>query len=488
MSKTSSSWFEVSKAGLSKLLEKKGKGFAALELIQNALDQNVTFVKVETQKEGQWATISVEDDDPEGFKDMSHAFTIFAESEKKPDPSKRGRFNLGEKLVLALCKEAEISSTKGTVVFNAAGRSEIAVLKRPSGSKFKGTIKMTNAEYDEMLDTIKLVIPTVETTVNGVPIAPKQLVHTFEASLQTEFADDEGVLRRTVRKTKVDLYEVGPNEKAMIYEMGIPVVESGDKWHYNVMQRVPLSMERDNVTPAYLQDLRVHVLNAMREDIDAADVNDAWVRDAAKDEKVDEAAVRTIMDIRFGEKRVVFDPSDPEANSIAMSKGYTVIYPKMLSKEEWTQVRKAKAAKPAGQVTASPKPFSEEGEPLDFIPEDEWTPAMDQFSVFLADFSSSKMGFPVTIRYTNEAKWKDSEGHRVAATYGSREITWNLRSVSLKNKTAVFDVLIHELAHEYSSNHLSHQYYEALSKLGAKLTSFALESPASFKMFTSDSE
>jgi hypothetical protein len=98
------------------------------------------------------------------------------------------------------------------------------------------------------------------------------------------------------------------------------------------------------------------------------------------------------------------------------------------------------------------------------------------------------MGFPVSVKYTNEAKWKDSEGHRVAATYGGRQIIWNLRSISLKNKTAVFDVLIHELAHEYSSNHLSHVYYDALSRLGAKLSAYALEKPEEFKMFTSASE
>jgi hypothetical protein len=488
VSKTSNNWFDVSRGGLAKLIEKKGKGFAALELLQNGWDQNVSFVDIKTSKEGQWVVLSVEDDDPEGFKDMSHAFTLFAESEKKPDPTKRGRFNLGEKLVLALCKEAEISSTKGTVVFNSAGRSEISVLKRATGSMFKGTLRMTNDEYGDMLNTIKRVLPTVKTTLNGVILPIRPVLRSFEAPLQTELSDSDGVIRRTIRKCVVNIHEVYPGEEAFIYEMGIPVVSTGDKYHYDVQQRVPLSMERDNVTPSYLQDLRVHVLNAMQDSIDSTDVNDAWVRDAAKDEKVSSDAVRTIMDLRYGDKRVVFDPSDLEANSIAMSKGYTVVYPKMMSKEEWTQVRAAQAIKPAGQVTASPKPFSESGEPLNFIPEDEWTQEMLQFFTFVHRFAVDKMGFPVSVKYTNEAKWKDSEGHRVAATYGGRQIIWNLRSISLKNKTAVFDVLIHELAHEYSSNHLSHVYYDALSRLGAKLSAYALEKPEEFKMFTSASE
>jgi hypothetical protein len=43
---------------------------------------------------------------PGRVRDLSHAFTLFAESVKKGDAEKRGRFNLGEKLVLALCDEA----------------------------------------------------------------------------------------------------------------------------------------------------------------------------------------------------------------------------------------------------------------------------------------------------------------------------------------------------------------------------------------------
>lgn len=109
-------WFTVDKAGLAKLLEKKGKAFALFELIQNAWDTDArkVRVKVEPIPGRPLATLYVEDDHPEGFKNMAHAFTLFAESEKKGDPSKRGRFNLGEKLVLALCERAEIISTKGS--------------------------------------------------------------------------------------------------------------------------------------------------------------------------------------------------------------------------------------------------------------------------------------------------------------------------------------------------------------------------------------
>ncbi len=79
---------------------------------------------------------------PEGFKDLSHAFTLFADSNKKADPGKRGRFNLGEKLVLAICDQATISTTKGTIHFEDSERRASRSRRQP-GSLFEGVIRMT---------------------------------------------------------------------------------------------------------------------------------------------------------------------------------------------------------------------------------------------------------------------------------------------------------------------------------------------------------
>lgn len=60
------------------------------------------------------ALLEVTDDSPEGFADLTHAYTLFAESAKKGDPLKRGPFNLGEKLVLAISDTVQIATTTGT--------------------------------------------------------------------------------------------------------------------------------------------------------------------------------------------------------------------------------------------------------------------------------------------------------------------------------------------------------------------------------------
>ena len=120
-------WFEVDKEGLARILERKGKEFALFELIQNAWDEpGVSKVSVTLEYRG-WnkARLVVEDDAPEGFRDLTHAFTLFADSVKKSNPEQRGRFNLGEKLVLAISDKVTIRTTKGGLRFDKDGRHSL---------------------------------------------------------------------------------------------------------------------------------------------------------------------------------------------------------------------------------------------------------------------------------------------------------------------------------------------------------------------------
>ena len=120
-------WFTVDKDGLAKVLGRRGKAFAALELIQNAWDApGATQVEVTLKPAARGRTLLiVEDNSPDGFSDLTHAYTLFKESAKKADPTKRGRFDVGEKLVLAICDCARICTTRGTLMFDEAGRREL---------------------------------------------------------------------------------------------------------------------------------------------------------------------------------------------------------------------------------------------------------------------------------------------------------------------------------------------------------------------------
>lgn len=121
------------------------------------------------------ADVVVEDDAPEGFRDLSHAYTLFAESYKRTEPTQRGQFDLGEKFVLAVCESASVFTTKGTVLFHPTGRTKKPRAKRPRGSVFEGRIRMTREEYPDACDYLRsLLVPEhIVLTFNGDRLLPE---------------------------------------------------------------------------------------------------------------------------------------------------------------------------------------------------------------------------------------------------------------------------------------------------------------------------
>jgi len=479
-----SGWFEVDKEGLAKLLERRDKSFVLFELVQNAWDTNAKNVKVELSPpdDNGDSELRVEDDDPDGFQFLHHAWTLFAESVKKGDPEKRGRFNLGEKLVLAACTTARLITTKGGVSWDLDGRHE-SLGSTEHGSVFTASIKLAKGDYEYAIQQIRSALPPrgVKTTVNGKPLLWRQPVKTFRVQLPTEIADEEGRLRSTRRVTDVEVHKVSPGETASIYEMGIPVVETEDKWHVNIMQKVPLNTDRDNVTPGFLQKVRTAVLNEMFEEITMEDSTDAWVRAATSDKDVRPEAVEKVMEERFGQKRVIVDPSDPEGTKIAMSQGYQVVFPGALSKGEWQNVRNSGAILPAGQVTPSPKPYSPDGRPEKVKPESEWTPDMRRRVDFCKNLFSALVGKLLSVSIVVEPmeSWvANFGGQRLCLNYGKLGKRW----FALPNRDVeVLDLLLHEFVHHTAKDHLSHEMHEHATRLGAKLANLCLDKPEMFE-------
>ena len=292
---------------------------------------------------------------------MAHAYTLFAESYKRGNPEQRGQFNLGEKMVLAVCESASISTTKGTVVFDPdEGRIEKPRQKRERGSVFQGRIKMTREEYPQVCDYLRsLLLPeNVAVTFNGDRLLPRKPLRTFEASLETLVADDQGVMRPRVRKTQVGIYEALPGEVPSLYEMGLPVVETGDKWHVNVGQKVPLNRDRDNVKPAYLQAVRVAVLNA---------AYDLLTTRRGGHRRLVQAGRRRPALLRRGHQAsgpaaVRGEGRRPRPERHRGDEAFPVrrAAPSWSAcrKGEWANVQRAGAVLPAGQICPTAKPYS----------------------------------------------------------------------------------------------------------------------------------
>src|SRR5579859_6601116 len=154
MQRKRSGWVNVDLTGLRKLLSRRGKEFILYELVQNAWDENCTVVDISLPCPHHGITrLVVTDDSPSGFKNLSHAFTLFAESYKKKNAAQRGAFNAGDKFVLAFCEEASIVSTTGGIVFDRRGRC-ITRKHTERGSEFSGLLKLTTAEWEQMCGAV----------------------------------------------------------------------------------------------------------------------------------------------------------------------------------------------------------------------------------------------------------------------------------------------------------------------------------------------
>ena len=355
------SWFDVDRTGLAAILERRGKAFAVNELVQNAWDagaHNVSIVLTPIDGAPQ-AMLIVEDDSAEGFVNLDESFTLFAKSRRAADPLKRGRFCLGEKLVIALCREASIISTTGGIRFDADGTRHRINQTRERGTRFVAVIRMTRSELAEVqTDIARLISPAgVDTIFNGAAILRPVLLATFQAKLPTELADADGNLRRSMRTATVEAF--ASDSSGEILELGIPVCAADWPWRLNVLQKVPLGMERDSVTDAFRRALQVAAVNALADTIDPEQAATPWASEAMGDSRATADAIQHLVTQRFGERPVIAVPGDPIANATAEATGCHVIHGGALSADAWANIRKHQLMPSTSQAFPTPKPSAD---------------------------------------------------------------------------------------------------------------------------------
>ena len=145
-------WFEIDKQGLAELLERRGKGFVLLELLQNAWDQNVTTVEVRSQRDHarRGVLVSLKMMIPRASRTWLTPSLCLRRSTRRRACEARP-VQLGQKLFWPCGADAYIITTKGTVVFNKNGRRTTKRAARDRGSVFHGFIRITPDEYEEAL-------------------------------------------------------------------------------------------------------------------------------------------------------------------------------------------------------------------------------------------------------------------------------------------------------------------------------------------------
>ena len=469
-----SNWFTVDKTGLAKLQHEKDRFFILKELISNSFDEQINRCSVSLEYSDGEVTIEVRDDSLEGFKRLSDAHTLFAESYKKGNVLQRGRFNIGEKLALSLFKEATITSTKGRVIFHKDGTRSQTSTKRDVGTTFSGIIKMTKREMDEIIEQCELIIPPENVTfsVNENLFCRPDVHKVFTQSLPTVDIDDEGNLKSAIRKTEIELFKKGITDVNYICELGIPIVETDICFTINVNQKVPMNKDRDNVSPTYLKKLKTYVLNETAYELDENEAKTSWATEAMENKEVSDEAVVKVIGKRFGEDAVVRDPSDPEANKKAVADGVTVIESGSLPSNAWVHLRRAREndtsfARPAGSVDAYKSPILHAKVGGNLLPEGAWTLGMEEVAKFAEDAHMTVFGESLVVDMF--------DGQGFSATYRKGNLTFYYNVLGkgwfdLKNrKEEIVELIIHEFGHYYASDHLSERYYDGLCRIGARL-------------------
>lgn len=482
---TRNDWFTVDVDGLADLAERRSPAWWIYELLQNAWDEpGVTEVSIDMSpdtKDPDIVHVGVEDNAPAGWANLEEARTLFARSKKSGDPELRGRFNLGEKLFLSICRSARISSTTGSIGFGSDGRvRSYPHQRRDHGTLISAKVMVDPSKLDALATLARQVIPPrgVRTVIAGFEIPERRSIGSVRGSLPTEYAGEDGKLRRTERRTSVVIYPVEPGETPTIFEMGIPVCSHAGDHHIDVCQVVPLGMERDSVTPTYARRLYALVLEAVIDQLDETQTSASWVTqgmDRAKSE-----VVAKTVEKRFGPDAVAFTPSAPESNKEAMAAGRTVIPPGALDREAWAAVRRARNEGFEGLAPSAASEFPTDvehktgGKPP--IEPSEWSTEMQAVAIYAELLAAEILGvYDLRVRFydvdNGYAGWwtKLSEQSRSRPTLSINLGGGMFPTVHNLDRFALDAFLIHEFAHHYADDHLSHAFHDACCRIGARL-------------------
>jgi Histidine kinase-, DNA gyrase B-, and HSP90-like ATPase len=477
-----SSWLEVDIIGLRRTLERKGKAWAIFELVQNSWDTDATQVEVTLTKPNKngMSTLTCRDNAPDGYRDLSEAHTLFGSSSKKADPTKRGRFNAGEKFVLVMCESAKVTSTTGQVAFLTNGkRKENSDIRTEAGTIFEGILEMTEEEWDEVGRQVQLLFPPIPTFYNSAPVPQRNPLKVFEETLPTEVANDRGVLTPRKRRAEVRVYQPLSGETPMIYERGIPVVEVDGKYHVSVEQKIPLNTERDNVTAGYLRNLHAIVLEAMVDFITPEDAVKPWARTAVETGKLSTDALQKVAVKRFGENAVLFDHGDVGSNKEATSKGVNVVSRGAISSEERKAFHSTGVMKKAGEI-AEFKTNPDLKVPENVTDPNNYNDDEKKFVALVEAISPILINHAVKVKIVNDHSF-DAE---VCTRWrkDSFELELNLAFHDVHDWTSNYEIIIHELAHHkvQSNDHLCREFYDTVTNVGAKLAQLAMVQPDLF--------
>ena len=332
--------FSVAATGMAQLHAGRRPEHLIKELIQNSFDENPAICSVTVTAEQHGILVLVEDDGP-GFADIRNAYTLMADTPKRMDPEKRGRFNLGDKEVISISKWATVDTVGWTIRFPEEGGREMLENTRTKGTTITAMMPWHPEQAHDLEEKLGRIRPPTGTiyTVNKRIVKRDPTLRTARGTLPTVVQDSpQGPLRSRTRATDILIIGKHESDQAFIFEMGIPIQPIELPYHVDIMQKVPMPPNRDTVSDAYLRNIYTIVLNAMHGDMPGEQFAEGWVKTAIEQKQVTPEAVKDTIRERYGDKVVTWS-SDTDANLKALDAGYQVLHPRTMSKPELQNMR-----------------------------------------------------------------------------------------------------------------------------------------------------
>ena len=386
-----------------------------------------------------------------------------APTPKRADPTKRGRFNTGEKEAISIATEAEIRTKGTTILFPESGGRVITDNNQLSGTTVTLSMPWDPSVIPELIQMLNRFIPTdCALSVNGEAIPPRTPLKVHPTALPTIIQQAPGLpMRYRTRNTIVHILD--PVETpAWIFEMGIPIQTTDLPYDVNVMQKVPMPPNRDTVGAPYLKHISAEVLNAMYDTMAPTAFADTWVRTGIEDDRVKDDAVIATKQNRYGENVVMWS-SKKDANLRAAEAGFEVVHPKTLSQEERTKLATIAGVKSANEVFGVIPPS---GPPL------QETDVLKDFSAWVTHLASlASLEATTQFLHSPEATLIAT----CSANTKTPTITFNTAKLSntwFKGRGAdQLSLVIHELAHALAETPMEHgpTWGEKCAELGGTL-------------------
>ena len=447
--------FSISTLGMRELHVDREPWMLVKELVQNAWDEvpeaTVCRVKITPGVRDGVTLVVVEDDGP-GFSDITDSFTLMKPTAKRLDPTRRGRFNIGEKEIISVAIEAEIRTVGHTVVFPPEGGREVKRNRRKRGTVITALLPWTAEQATELVEVLRRFRPTdCGLEVNGEVVPRREPVASRETRLSTVLQSEPGgPLRPTRRVTNIDVIE-RVAETGWLYELGIPIQAVDALYDVDVGQKVPMPPNRDTVGKAYLQDIYAEMLNAAYSELRGEDFAAQWVRTALEDDRVTPAAVKAAVTGRYGEKVTIWS-SDTDSNMRATEAGYEVLHPRSMSPEERKSLRER------GEVRGALELFPPSGKQAPREAEDsELTGDHRAFAAWTVKLAAYA-GLDATVEFVFDKQAR--YGACCTASTDSPEVTYNLARLQpeffAERGPDQLALVIHELGHAHARKAMEH--------------------------------